>query len=265
MYIKRFYDEEIWKKIELQSPFAERYELWISNYGRIKRITFSSKIEKIVSQNFTEGYPSFKVTVLRPITKKESDSFAEVRNRIASLQKEISLVKKQIKLCTEKDSNCTDLNRRFKEVTNLHKKTRENYLKKYKKAESKRKINFGGLTHRFVAIYFVDQPSESHNLVAHVDYDKLNNHHSNLKWMTREENALHQKSSPFVIKAKAEVFEKPIRRTNTKLTITEVMILKKRINEGVQLSKLSKRYKVTETQLLRIKRGINWGKVPAAL
>jgi Mor family transcriptional regulator len=265
MYIKRFYDEEIWTKIELKSPFVEKYELWISNYGQVKRITFSSKIEKIVNQNFTEGYPSFKVTVLRPITKKESDAFVQTRNRIASLQKELLSIKKQMNVCTAADSNYNDLNKHFKEVTKLHKKTRESYLKKYKKAESKRKINFGGLTHRFVATYFVDQSSESHNLVAHLDYDKGNNHHSNLKWMTREENALHQKSSPYVIKAKADVFEKPIRRTNTKLTITEVMILKKRINEGVQLSKLAKRYKVTETQLLRIKRGINWGKVPAAL
>ena len=43
------------------------------------------------------------------------------------------------------------------------------------------------------------------------------------------------------------------------------MILKKRMNEGVSLRELAKRNKVTETQLLRIKRGINWGKVAAAL
>ena len=43
------------------------------------------------------------------------------------------------------------------------------------------------------------------------------------------------------------------------------MILKKRLNEDTPLSQLAKRYKVSETQILRIKRGENWGKVPAAL
>jgi len=81
--------------------------------------------------------------------------------------------------------------------------------------------------------------------------------------MTQKENSEHQKNSPFVIKAKAEAVSVP-RITRQKLTIHQVMVIKKRINEDIPLRKLAKRYKVSETQLLRIKRGINWGNIPAA-
>jgi len=103
-------------------------------------------------------------------------------------------------------------------------------------------------------------------LASHLDFDKKNNHVSNLVWMTREENAEHQKKSPVVIREKEQRKFK-VRNENTKvykLTSTKVMLIKKKINQGVSLRKLSKTFKVTETQLLRIKRGENWGHVPAA-
>ncbi len=99
--------------------------------------------------------------------------------------------------------------------------------------------------------------------MAHLDFDKENNHHSNLKWMTQKENSEHQKHSPYVIKSKANVIGTG-RITRQKLTVRQVMIIKKRISEDMPLRTLAKRYKVSETQLLRIKRGINWGNVPAA-
>ena len=35
-------------------------------------------------------------------------------------------------------------------------------------------------------------------MVAHLDYDKLNNRTTNLKWMTPDENYKHQQNSPYV-------------------------------------------------------------------
>ena len=264
-YIKRFYDEEIWKQIKLKSPFAEKYELYVSNYGNIKRITLATGLEKILSQILTEGYPAINITILRPITKYESEKFLPAQQEIATLKSDIKSYRNEL-------VNIGDKHKKYKSILNkivktelLLDKARLIHKKKYLIAERKRKKTLGNLVHRYVAIYFVDKPSEEHNLVAHVDYDKLNNHHSNLKWMTREENALHQKNSPYVIKAKAKVLVNGGHRANTKLTESQVMIIKKRINEGVSLRELAKRNKVTETQLLRIKRGINWGKVPPAL
>jgi hypothetical protein len=55
-----------------------------------------------------------------------------------------------------------------------------------------------------------------------------------------------------------------VRITRSKLTIHQVMVIKKKINEDVPLRKLAKRYNVSETQLLRIKRGINWANIAPA-
>jgi HNH endonuclease/NUMOD4 motif len=264
-YIKRFHDEEIWKQVELKSPFVEKYELWISNYGNIKKTTLASLLEKTVKPLLTEGYPSTNLTVITPVTEKERARFLPVRQEIAALKLEIKNYANDLILVSSEDKTYQSILNKIEEIEVILAKTTKDYLKKYQKTVSKRKKTFGGLIHRFIAILFIEKPSEDHNLVAHIDYDKLNNHHSNLKWMTREENAIHQKSSPYVIKAKAKVLVNGGHRSNTKLTESQVMIIKKRINEGVALRELAKRHKVTETQLLRIKRGINWGKVPAAL
>ena len=42
------------------------------------------------------------------------------------------------------------------------------------------------------------------------------------------------------------------------------MLLKKLMNEGKPMKQLVKQFKITETQILRIKKGINWSEIPAA-
>ncbi len=261
-YIKRFYDNEIWKQVELKSPFSERFELFISNYGNVKKNNLIKGNEIICKQPLTEGYPSINLTVILPIGKEDQAYFAIIRENIKVLKLDILNNTNLANLSEKPDAKLTE---KIVESEKLLKTLQNNYLKSYRKREQKRKRFYGSLTHRLVAIYFLGKPMEDRNLVAHLDYDKLNNHHSNLKWMTREENAIHQKSSPFVIKSKAKVLVGPTRRTNTKLTEKQVMILKKRMNEGVSLADLAKRNKVSVMQLSRIKSGENWGKVPAAL
>ena len=36
-YIKRFYDIEVWRQVDLQSPFVEKNEMYVSNYGNVKK------------------------------------------------------------------------------------------------------------------------------------------------------------------------------------------------------------------------------------
>ncbi|WP_411377401.1 HNH endonuclease [Flavobacterium psychrophilum] len=261
-YIKRFYDQEIWKQVELKSPFAEKYELHVSNHGNIKKINILKGTNYNITQTLTQGYPSVHFTTILPIQEKDQAYFTIIRNSMKFLKLDIASMTEAINLAEKPD---TTLAQKIIETQELLKTINTNYIKNYKKREQKRKRNFSALIHRLVAIYFLEPAPEDKNLVGHIDYDKLNNHHSNLKWMTREESSLHQRSSPFVIKAKEKVLINGGHRGNTKLDEKQVMILKKRINEGIPLRELAKRTKVTETQLLRIKRGINWGKVPAAL
>lgn len=261
-YIKKFHDQETFKRVYLPTPFDEKYELYVSNYGNVKRITKSNNQSFNLLQSLTEGYPSIGIGVTIPLTEKERIYFNKIRESIQSLKKEITDLNNELLILNGEDEN---ISRKISENEALLKTITKKFDKSYRKRENERRKNYGNLVHRLVALHFIDKPSEEHNLVAHLDFDKLNNHHSNLQWMTRAENKEHQKNSPFVIKSKQELLTNPTRRTNTKLTEKQVMILKKRMNEGVSLRELSKRNKVTETQLLRIKRGINWGKVPAAL
>ena len=264
MYIKRFYDEEIWKEFQLPEPFNTRFRLFISNYGKVKKINFISETEKILSQPKTEGYPSFNMTFLPKISEEDQRYFSEIRKQLDILKKEIKTLSKELLLCDGKDADYYRISKEIEGTKNLYDIIHSKYVKNYKQKESKRKLTFGGLTHRFVAISFLEAPiSSEHKFVAHLDFDKENNHHSNLKWMTQKENTAHQQNSPYVKKAKAEAVRTP-RITRQKLTLHQVMVIKKQINQEVPLSKLAKRYKVSETQLLRIKRGINWKDVPAA-
>ncbi len=129
----------------------------------------------------------------------------------------------------------------------------------------KRTINQGLLVHRLVADFFCNKPSEQHESVIHKDFNKLNNHWENLQWATMEENIAHQQYSPHVI-AEKENRKNIAKRTagNYKLTVTRVMLIKKRLLEGRTMRQLSRQFKVTETQIARIKKGENWAHVPAA-
>lgn len=44
--------------------------------------------------------------------------------------------------------------------------------------------------HRLVAQYFIDNPYDKEQ-VNHIDSDKLNNHYTNLEWVSQEENMKH--------------------------------------------------------------------------
>lgn len=264
MYFKRYHDEEIWKEIELKSPFNDRFRLYVSNYGQIKKFNRITSKETLLSQPKTEGYPTFNISFLPPIEAEQQQYFATIRKSIVALKREIKSLTLDLKKCDGRDAKFYEISKKLEESQTLLETIHTNYSANYKKAERKRKITFGGLTHRYVAMAFLEAPlSAEHKFVAHLDFEKENNHHSNLKWMTQKENTAHQQNSPYVIKAKAEAVIVP-RITRQKLTIHQVMVIKKRINEEVPLSKLAKRYKVSETQLLRIKRGINWGNIPAA-
>jgi hypothetical protein len=113
--------------------------------------------------------------------------------------------------------------------------------------------------HRLVAEEFLSQPSREHDKVIHIDFNKWNNQLNNLKWVTRPEMFAHSRKSPKTAEAierrKGEI-------TNSKLTETEVMRLKKKLSRGkTPLYKIAREFGITHTQLNRIRRGDNWSHV----
>lgn len=265
MYLKRYYDEEIWKEVELKSPFKEKFKLFVSNYGNLRKLTLETNSEISIKPSLTEGYPSFNLSVFSDQSEPDKEYLFDARNKILDFKNEIRTLNKQLKECDGKNADYYRILKEIEIKENFLDSFKKTYQKKYRKIENNRRHIFGTLVHRLVAISFVEKPTNEHKFVAHLDFDKLNNHHSNLKWMTSDENIKHQQNSPYVIKAKAIAnINRPVRITRSKLTIHQVMLIKKQINEDVPLRKLAKRYKVSETQLLRIKRGINWSNIAPA-
>ncbi len=111
--------------------------------------------------------------------------------------------------------------------------------------------------HKLIAEAFIEKPDDSYVSVVHVDYDKANNHISNLKWVTKAERYAHQHKNP--------IYEdKSVRITNSKLNEGRVRMIKKKLmdpNRKTRLKIIAKQFGVTTMQLQRIKTGENWGHV----
>lgn len=126
-----------------------------------------------------------------------------------------------------------------------------------KKTEKKKFKTF--YLHKVVAQHFLEQGDGI--FVIHLDYDKLNNEVSNLKWATKREKELHQWKNPVFIKAK-----KNQKRTYAKLSENNVRLIKKMINDPnrrTRLKIIAKRFGISTMQLQRIKTGENWADVPS--
>lgn len=244
---------EQWKTVRFDVEFTNDFRLEISNFGRLR--TFNKISDgNIIKGSMTEGYRIVRLKLYRP--REETTQI-----RLNNLQQQVFKLSRKLKSQVKNGESKQIIT----ETSKLLDTFKKNLSKKFQQDLKGRTINYHALVHRLVADYFLPRPTSKQTIVAHLDYDKLNNRASNLKWMTPEENYEHQKSSPHVIK------EKQLRRNRqqanpnrAKLTVTRVMLLKKLLNEGKPMKQLVKRFKVTDTQIIRIKRGENWSNVPAA-
>ena len=119
-----------------------------------------------------------------------------------------------------------------------------------KKEGDKRKTVF---IHKLVAEYFLQQAHEDAQFIIHIDYNRKNNHYSNLKWVNRSQASIHRKSDKDYDKKKVR---------NSKLTETQVIRLKKMIKRGkVRPYRIAQEFGITHTQLNRIKSGENWSHI----
>jgi hypothetical protein len=113
--------------------------------------------------------------------------------------------------------------------------------------------------HRLVAEAYLGMPKDDCTNVIHKDFDKWNNYFQNLRWATKAEMFVHSRKSPrtalAIERRKGEI-------TNSKLTATDVMRLKKKLKRGKNpLYKIAKEFGITHTQLNRIRRGENWSHI----
>ena len=244
---------EKWKEVKFDFEFTNNFTLKVSNFGRLQTRNRHADA-RILNGSSINGYRIIRLKLFKPRLQKTQAGINRLKKHVDGLSKEIkqlSSEKGKKKLATEKKQLLDD--------------AKKSLAKLYEEDAKYRTINYHSLIHRLVATYFLPAPKALQEKVAHLDHNKLNNRVSNLKWMTPEENFIHQQTSPRVIEVKRQrklgLVQNP---KNTKLTVTKVMLLKKLLNQNKPVRQLIKQFKVTDMQIYRIKRGENWGYVPAA-
>ena len=247
------YFGEKWKPVKFDFEFTNEFRIEISNMGRIR--TFNKISDgKIVKGSMVNGYRIIRLKLYTPRDEKN-------QKRLDLLQQQVYKLARKLK--SLKDNN--ESKKTIREAEDLLDTLKKSLSNKFLKNLKERTIHYQSLIHRLVAVYYLRKPPVRQIVVAHLDYDKMNNRASNLKWMTLEENYAHQKFSPYVIAEKSERRKRRKEHSNaTKLTVTKVMLLKKMLNQGKPIPQLVRLFKITDTQIYRIKRGENWADIDAA-
>ena len=250
--VKDFVGEK-WAGVKLNFIYTNDYALQVSNFGRLKSFNKVSA-GNILNGTTINGYRIIRLKFFRPRQARFETEIARLQEQFNNLAKEVRVLKK------ENDNKHIPAQKE-----DLLKATRKQLNKVLKEDRKLRTINYHSLIHRLVAEYFLPKPQPGEIKVAHLDYNKLNNRFDNLKWMAPEENFKHQQKSPHVIKEK-DIRKSGIRENHkvAKLTVTKVMLLKKMLHQNKPMKQLKKQFKITDTQILRIKRGENWKNIPAA-
>ncbi|MCC6384540.1 MAG: HNH endonuclease [Bacteroidia bacterium] len=125
------------------------------------------------------------------------------------------------------------------------------------------KIKPGGrdiqlMIHRIVADAFLPRRKANQEIVIHKNFKKTDNDVSNLKWVTKEEAYKHAEKNPVIIRLRKQRMAE-----GHKLNIAKVREIKRLIrNPGkLTMKQIARKFRISEMQLYRIKRGENWGHV----
>tara|TARA_R110000851_G_scaffold282271_1_gene435772 strand:+ start:682 stop:1221 length:540 start_codon:yes stop_codon:yes gene_type:complete len=103
-------------------------------------------------------------------------------------------------------------------------------------------------THRLVAIYFIDNPSDF-PIINHKDGNKINNFADNLEWCTPSHNTKHAYDNGLInIKRGTE-------HHSSKLDIFAILTIKTMLKSKVKGRTLAKHYNTSEAFVSKIKNG----------
>jgi len=124
--------------------------------------------------------------------------------------------------------------------------TKKGYVQTWLTVDAKTKYKF---IHRIVAESFLPILSDSHE-VNHKDGNKLNNHVSNLEWVSRLDNIKHAWDN--------ELYKRGEKSPNTKLKDSDVVKIRELNNEGVSYAKLGEMYNISKWSIRDICKYDTW-------
>ena len=240
---------EEWKAVEFDFEFTNKTRFEVSNCGNVRSFNKVSD-GRILNGSLTEGFKVIRLKLYKPREEKEEQKFNVLKKEISALfAKRRETLRKNEIAETQK-------------LTELIEKKKTQLSKKLDRNLKKRTINHHFMIHRLVAAYFLPAPRPDQTIVAHLDYNKLNNSVTNLRWMNQEEHSLHQSKNPKVIAEKKwRKYKQKPRAKGMKLTASQVIHIKLQLRRKKPAKQIARQFGISEMQVWRIKSGENWSSV----
>ena len=241
--------KEEWKTVEFDFEFTNKTRFEVSNCGNVRSFNKVSD-GRILNGSLTEGFKVIRLKLYKPREEKEEQKFNVLKKEISALfAKRRETLRKNEIAETQK-------------LTELIEKNKTQLSKKLDRNLKKRTINHHFMIHRLVAAYFLPAPRPDQTIVAHLDYNKLNNSVTNLRWMNQEEHSLHQSKNPKVIAEKKwRKYKQKPRAKGMKLTSSQVIHIKLQLRRKKPAKQIARQFGISEMQVWRIKSGENWSSV----
>jgi hypothetical protein len=108
--------------------------------------------------------------------------------------------------------------------------------------------------HRVMAETYLVKKNNRQDSVIHLDYDKRNNHITNLQWVDRTELMLHQQNNPNILHKG--------RKHGYKITPKDVKVIFELVDQGESKAAVARKFGVSPTQIRRILSRKNWQDIP---
>lgn len=172
--------KEHWKPITFDADLTSPYRYEVSDRGRVRSFSKVSG-KRILKGALIRGYRIIRLKLYQPKDPETRQIFKELKKEI------YDLYKKRIEKIV-KNHYAGSIDRTTKQIE----KKRRELRQKMVLSLQKRTVNHYFLIHKMVAKYFLPEPKSEETVVAHLDFDKLNNRATNLKWITPEKNKKHQ-------------------------------------------------------------------------
>ena len=241
--------KEEWKTVEFDFEFTNKTRFEVSNCGNVRSFNKVSD-GRILNGSLTEGFKVIRLKLYKPREEKEEQKFNVLKKEISALfAKRRETLRKNEIAETQK-------------LTELIEKKKTQLSKKLDRNLKKPTINHHFMIHRLVAAYFLPAPRPDQTIVAHLDYNKLNNSVTNLRWMNQEEHSLHQSKNPKVIAEKKwRKYKQKPRAKGMKLTSSQVIHIKLQLRRKKPAKQIARQFGISEMQVWRIKSGENWSSV----
>ncbi len=254
---------EIWKPYLMKGIFDEKTRLEFSVFGEVKSYNVLSPNGRLINGGLQQGYPIIRFKRFKEMDAKDVESLQSLENEIKSLKDELRI---QNKIKNKKNAEYKEIasaERKITKITSEVEKLSKKLKKDRNKINKKRSVYHHIFIHKAVAELFLtnDDPINK-TYVLHKNFNKLDNNKDNLIWATKEEVTQHSFKSPKWIEHNLKLERsKTVRRGFSKLNYNDVVLIKRKLSRGEPMSRLARRFGVSDMQIHRIKTGENWGDV----